>query len=133
MSRVRMGFMLVLLNSACSSREDTPLRLEVCRETIQGRQEVVYLLVDPARLSEAGISEEEPKRLVKSYFDEIGQFIGEMAAHALGGPAPSEKETHAPAWVPRVFPSGIPVEVVVTEKDGSQKTAAGVIRPSRFR
>jgi hypothetical protein len=101
------------------------LKLEACRKTIKGRQEIVFVLVDPVKLSEAGITEEEPKRYVKDLLEEMGKFMGDAVVESLGGSGthrPEGSKESRPAWLSQVFPSGIPLEIVVIEKDGSRRT-----------
>lgn len=123
------SFALVLAGCGCPPQ--TLSRVEVRRKTTKGREEIVYVLVDRAKLRKAGVTEAEPKALVDRLFSEVDELMAEGVRSALGyPPQPRPEPPKTPSsteWVATVFPSGIPLEVVAIESDGSRTTESMII------
>jgi hypothetical protein len=115
----------------CTPCDGGRVKVEVLRSSIKGRQEIVYVLLDPRKLREAGISTEQPRQLVASYFQQVEDLIADAVLVWAGT---ESKPRNPPSdlgdlrWVPRVFPKGIPIELVVIEKDGTQKAEQMMLR-----
>ena len=125
----RAALALSLWLSACASREECPLRIEVARESVEGREEFVYVFVERSRLSAAGVSASEIRAYAREVLDAMGSLIAEAVLEALGSspPKPAESRRVVPPWVSYVFPYGVPLETLVIEKDGTRKVEKGVI------